>query len=193
LSLGPSVGALACLGCGGAFCFASEEEKLVPAEHKFLADSQMTFEEVFKFTYQDGFVPVMQNLARQVGREKLLEMLQQAASDAATERMKVRGAELHPKTPAVFVSPLKQAQHFTRHVLTLEVVEETEKAAELKVTECLWAKTFREAGAADIGYAVACHPDHAAARAFNPRMRMIRTKTLMEGHDCCNHRFVLED
>jgi len=192
LSTGPFAGALACLGCANTFCMASEDAKPPQPGHKFLADSEMSFAEVFKFTYQDGLVPLMEQMARQVGREKLIEMLKQAASDAAAERMQKRAEELQPRTPAVFVSPLKNPQRFTRHALTLEVVEETEKAAELSVTECLWAKTFREAHAADIGYAVSCHPDYASARAFNPSMKMIRTKTLMQGHDCCNHRFILE-
>ena len=192
LSTGTFAGALACLGCANALCMSPEDAKPSLPEHKFLANCEMSFEEVFKFAYQDGLVPVMEQMAQQVGRNKLIEMLKQAASDAAAERMQKRAAELQPRTPAVFVSPLKNPQRFTRHALTLEVVEETEKAAELHVTECLWAKTFRAARAADIGYAVSCHPDYASARAFNPRMRMIRTKTLMEGHDCCNHRFILE-
>jgi len=68
-------------------------------------------------------------------------------------------------------------------------VEDSETAHEIRVTECLWAKTFREAGAAAIGYAVVCHGDYAECQAFNPHIRMIRTKTLMQGDDCCNHRW----
>jgi len=30
------------------------------------------------------------------------------------------------------------------------------------------------------------------ASAFNPKLKMIRSKTLMQGHDCCNHRYVVE-
>lgn len=66
------------------------------------------------------------------------------------------------------------------------------KAVELKVSECLWAKTFRGAEAGDLGNALVCDSDYAAAEGFNPKMRMIRSKTLMQGHDCCNHRYVLE-
>jgi len=188
-------GALACLGCTRGLCLAPAEEKLQSApaaQHKFLADSRMTFADVFKFTYQDGFIPLMNHLAKEVGREKLVEMLKQAASEASAERMGKRAEEFQVRTPAVFVSPLKAKGGMVEHVLTLEVVEENEKAAELKVTECLWAKTFRGAQAADIGYAVACFPDYASACAFNPKMKMVRSKTLMEGHDCCNHRFIIE-
>ena len=85
-----------------------------------------------------------------------------------------------------------EPEYFWSHVLTSQWVEKTERAAEIRVTECLWAATFRAAGAADIGYATVCHPDFAAATAFNPKMRMLRTKTLMQGHDCCNHRWVID-
>jgi hypothetical protein len=46
--------------------------------------------------------------------------------------------------------------------------------------------------AADIGFATVCFTDYATAAAFNPKLKMIRSKTLMQGHDCCNHRYVME-
>jgi hypothetical protein len=76
--------------------------------------------------------------------------------------------------------------------LTFTIIEDTDKAIEQKITECLYAKTFRDADAADIGYAYCCYADFPAAQAYNPKLRLIRTKTLMQGHDCCNHRYVWE-
>lgn len=63
-------------------------------------------------------------------------------------------------------------------------------AFEIKVTEYLTADIFRESDAADIGFACVCHADYALPIAFNPKAKMIRDKTLMEGHDCCNHRYI---
>ena len=65
-------------------------------------------------------------------------------------------------------------------------------AVEARITECLWAKTFCEANAGDIGYACLCHAEAAALHAFNPRIKLTFTKTLMQGHDCCNPRYVME-
>jgi hypothetical protein len=73
--------------------------------------------------------------------------------------------------------------------LTFEIVEDTDQAFETKIAEC-WATTSREADAGDIGYAVICHQDFAAARGLNPKLKMVRSKTLMQGHDCCNHHYV---
>ena len=93
---------------------------------------------------------------------------------------------------AAFIAPMKDLNHFWKHALTFDVMENTENAFEVKVTECLWAKTFRNNDAADIGYACICHSDFVAAEAFNPKMKLIRTKTLMQGHDCCNHRYIMK-
>ncbi len=62
----------------------------------------------------------------------------------------------------------------------------------MRVSECLTATVFREADAAHIGYAAVCHADFALPEGFNPKIRLVRTKTLMKGHDCCNHRYVWE-
>lgn len=72
------------------------------------------------------------------------------------------------------------------------MIEDTPQAFEVKITECLWAKTYRDFNAADLGYILSCYPDYASTKAFNPKMRMIQTKTLMQGDDCCNHRIVME-
>jgi len=63
---------------------------------------------------------------------------------------------------------------------------------EIRVTECLWAKTFRDAKAGDIGYATICYQDYAMSQGFSSKLKMIRSKTLMQGHDYCNHRWVWE-
>lgn len=93
---------------------------------------------------------------------------------------------------AAFNAWAREPSHFWKHVLTFEVVEDTPQAFEVQVTECLWAKTFREIGAADIGYLLICHPDYAYCQGFNSKITMSRSKTLMQGDDYCNHYWVWE-
>ena len=75
-------------------------------------------------------------------------------------------------------------------ILTHEVVVDTDTVFELKVTECLSQDYFHWANASDIGYAWICFGDYAWAEGFNPEIKLIRDKTLMQGHDYCNHRYV---
>jgi len=38
-----------------------------------------------------------------------------------------------------------------------------------------------------------CKPDFAAIKALHPSLRLERTKTLMQGDDCCDFKFIWED
>jgi hypothetical protein len=162
-------------------------------EHKFKQDSGMTFEEVYQFALGDYFIPFIKNLAGELDREDFVELVQKTASDSAA----VQGKELAESLPSNdFEAWTAWTEEFTEHwknALTTEIVENTDTALKIKVTECLWAKTFREADGADIGYAMHCHTDYAMCQAFNPKIRMIRTKTLMQGDEYCDHRWVWEE
>ena len=72
-----------------------------------------------------------------------------------------------------------------------EIIEDSDTAFEMKITECLTEVVFRKADALDLGYACVCHADFGLPEGMDIDIKLIRTKTLMQGHDCCNHRYVL--
>jgi hypothetical protein len=80
-----------------------------------------------------------------------------------------------------------------QYTLTKEVIEDSAKAFELKVTECLFAEPFIEAGlGGEVGFAALCYMDYYWPKGFNENIKLVRDKTLMQGHPYCNHRYVLE-
>jgi L-2-amino-thiazoline-4-carboxylic acid hydrolase len=182
-----------CLGCSKLLAAEQAGAQPKAPTSKFLADSGMTFREVYQFGYM-GFISTMVALGQEIGREKLVDMLKTAASTAAAEGTRKVAPPPPKNTLAAFMADMTdpKTKRFWDHVLTRTTVEQSENTSEFRITECLWAQTFRDAKAADIGYACICHPDFAAASAFNPKMKLIRTKTLMQGNDCCNHRWVVE-
>jgi hypothetical protein len=101
-----------------------------------------------------------------------------------------RARQLARNDLAAFAGSGEERSHFAKHVLTLETVQDSPQVFDIKVTECLRAKTFRELDAPDIGYALICHADYADCQGFNPRIVLSRSKTLMQGDECCDHRFV---
>lgn len=160
------------------------------APHKFLERSDMSFQEVFDFAFE-GLIPVLQGLAREFGEETFLEALRKVVSECARKDGQDTARQL-PSNDLEAFKATGEPEQFGRHVLTLEMIEETPRAFEMRVTECLWAKTFRGMGAAELGYSLICHRDYAECQGFNPKITMQRSKTLMQGDDCCNHRFVWE-
>jgi hypothetical protein len=128
----------------------------------------------------------MERFAGEIGRDKLIEMLKRLNSEAVAKRQKESIKDLPDTDFDAFLARSKAGMNrFVKHVLTWEDGEKTEKSVRTKFTECLWAATFREVNASDIGYAAICYPDFAAASAFNPKIKM-------EGHDCCDFQYVWE-
>ena len=158
-------------------------------KHKFQDKSEMSYEQVYHFAFSDGYIAMMTALAKRIDKENYLEVLKQASSETSAEGMKKRKIE----DPSLknFMGFLRKPNEFWKHVVSFEIVEDTETVLELKVKECLWATTFRAQNAGDVGYACICHADFAVASAYNPKMHMERTKTLMQGHDYCNHRYIM--
>ena len=184
-------GSLLCLGCERLQAATDGEP---PPLDAFLADSGMSFKDVWAFAYTRGSIPLLKALGEKLGRDRLVEMLKEASAKMATEEARKEAPAAPNNTLQAFLGEdfLKGESRFWSHVLSYTLPERTETAVEARVTRCLWAQTFRAAEAPDIGYATLCHTDFFSGPAFNPKIRMTRTKTLMQGDDHCNHRWVVE-
>ncbi|UCE54311.1 MAG: L-2-amino-thiazoline-4-carboxylic acid hydrolase [Desulfobacterales bacterium] len=153
-------------------------------KHKFQNYFSQTYEDAFRWKF-DYYINIMKRFSDYLGMDKLLELIKRAV-----EENNKRIATDNPKhTLSKFVEYGKEAY---KNMMVYEVIEESDEVFEMKVTECLWAKTFRDKKATDIGYATICHGDFTEAGAYHPKLRLKRTKTLMQGHDCCNHRWTWE-
>ncbi len=76
--------------------------------------------------------------------------------------------------------------------LELGVLEETGQRLSFNVTRCRYAELYDRLGAKELGYCLSCNRDEPLTRGFNPRMRLLRTQTIMEGAAFCDFRFELE-
>jgi hypothetical protein len=185
--------ALFCLG--GRCLFSAPLSQQAPPQaapkHKFLGDAGLNFTQAFNVAYANT-IPLWRGLQAEIGKDKLYAMIKKVNDAGVRTEMAAMAKARGVSTLADYVKPFLNPNGLYAKVLTFEVVENTPKAVELKVSECLWAQTYRAADAGDLGYILVCDSDFAAAEGFNPKMRMIRSKTLMQGHDCCNHRYVIE-
>jgi hypothetical protein len=180
-----AAGTLTCLGCGLA---ARAEDAGGSPDRGFSAASGMSYEQVFQFAYARSFIPTIKLLAERVG----LDVIQDTACESAAQAVDAAAASSPDRSLAAWAKMLKEPDEILRHAIAFDIVEDSETAFEIRVTECLWASTFRAADAADLGYSWVCHPDFAMARAFNPDMRLRRDHTLMQGATHCNHRWELK-
>ena len=170
-----AVGTSLCFGCSHLFSYVSAQEvqPAKPTQDKYDLNSGMSYAQVFNFAYRDLLFPQLIEVSHQIGRDKFVEMLK-AATDIVYSRPDNKFLSNIPK-------------QFWNDALNQEVLEKTPDLLIVKYTKCLWAKTFREADAADIGYAMFCHGDYALAKLSNQKLE--RETTLMQGHDCCHFKW----
>jgi predicted ArsR family transcriptional regulator len=72
-------------------------------------------------------------------------------------------------------------------------VTDTDEGSQFKVTRCPLAEMAREINASDWGFICFCEDDPPMVAGFNPDMGFRRTKTLMQGDDCCDHFYFMRD
>ncbi len=174
-------GAISCLGCCPllARSLSPPTPQNPPQGHKFLDKSGMSYQEIFNLAYSLYTIPLFEKMAEQMGREKFLNMLKSLSTEI----------NLVTETRELWSGLLDSV--FWTHVITREIIEESDAVLRYNVTECLWAKTFRESGAGDIGFALFCFPDFARAQVAH--RKLTRTKTLMQGDAHCDFYFEIED
>jgi L-2-amino-thiazoline-4-carboxylic acid hydrolase len=77
--------------------------------------------------------------------------------------------------------------------LELEVKERTEKTFRFHVVRCRYAELYRELGLGEIGHLLSCNRDGAFCEGYDPKLRLERTQTIMQGASHCDFKFRYED
>lgn len=184
---------LACFGSGRLFASIKKpaQDPAQKAAHKFLQemDRKLTYLQFFRERFKK-YIRIMKSLENYLGKEKLWELLRRASWEENVEL----GKRLSSRVTSLefFSYAFRNPNGMFPHTMSYEIIGDTEHAFEVRITECLTEVVFREAGALEIGHASVCHADFALPEglSIHPPIKLIRNKTLMEGHDCCNHRYV---
>ncbi len=190
--------AIGCLAMKGVRLSAAGQQAGAPGappaapKHKFDAEVPFkpTYRQFFQIQYASTFIPLVKVLKKNVGQEKTIALLKQMTEEEVPRSLEAAAKRLGGRDFAALKRNYNNPQ--VANVWTPEIVQDTDTVYELKVTECLWAETFRKADLAEEGYAAVCYGDAVGAKAFDPRIELTRDKTLMQGHPYCNHKFTLK-
>ena len=159
--------------------------------HKFDQSTSrpLTYRERFELEYASHFIPYLKILEQEIGREKVIETLHKLALQEAEEYAHYVVEAKGKNDLSVFKEDYSPTTPGIKEILTIEVMEDTETAYEIKITECLWAEVFRNAGAAEYGYAAVCSGDVPFARCINSQIALDLEETIMEGKPFCKLRY----
>ena len=125
----------------------------------------------------------------EVGKERTHE-----AIGRAFEKMQVKaGKDLAEELGGNSVEALAgHLQKLAAEKDNLEVVEVTDRQVALRISRCRAWEAFQALGAPEL-CRLYCDSDHAYIRGYNPGMKLIRTKTIAAGDDCCDHIWARDD
>ncbi len=134
---------------------------------------------------------LIRGFARVMGRDTAVE----AATTAIQADAMMAGRVMAEKYGG---NTMKELSRVVREIwleddaMTIHVLEETERRFSFDVIRCRYAEIYEKAEMKELGFCLSCCRDEPFTRGFNPRMRLLRTQTIMQGASLCDFRFVLE-
>ncbi len=150
---------------------------------------EITYEQSFHNQYFN-FVQLIRELQNKIGEERTSEIVR-----PLFERMQVdwtKGeAERNPIDALEDFAAYDERSFTSTH--THEVQELTSTKYRVHVAECILANVLREMEASEIGYDILCAADFACAKAYNPKLELTRTNTLMQGGPYCDFNYYWEE
>jgi hypothetical protein len=133
--------------------------------------------------------PVIRAVAQRIGMDSALAILLEVNRQEAFQR----GQSMRKSDGQNGVDELvdEVATWGEGGVWEMEVLEQTTTTYNFNVIRCPYYEKYRELGLEEFGVAFSCCRDEPFARGFNPRMKLMRTKTIMEGADHCDFQYYL--
>jgi hypothetical protein len=158
-------------------------------------------DEKFEISYADflkqvyeGRVAIIREFEHQFGKERVHEILSQYYGSQAVESSKKLVESLEEPITSIedfrkFIKSL-DSRPFSMKTMNNEHPESPPGQAIRTTKHCLWADVFRELDAADIGKFMLCDTDFLTAEVFHSNIVLERSKTIMDGDDCCDFTYV---
>jgi L-2-amino-thiazoline-4-carboxylic acid hydrolase len=136
--------------------------------------------------------PIFAEMKATLGEEMAASILGKAIRKAAIAEGKAFAAKL-PSGATTMASFIKLYELWMADgALEVEVLHASDTAFDFDVTRCRYAETYRDMGLGDIGHLLSCNRDGTFCEGYDPRIKLDRAQTIMEGHKRCTFRYRLE-
>ena len=133
--------------------------------------------------------PLIKAVAQRIGKEEALSILGRINQEEAFERGRSMARAGRPNDIQALVEEVEGWGQ--GGVWEMEVLERTDRTYFFDVFRCPYHQKYKDLGLEELGVRLSCCRDEPFARGFNPRLKLVRTKTIMEGADRCDFRYYL--
>lgn len=137
-----------------------------------------------------AIVPVIKAVSKRIGKEAALEMLRDINQQEAFQRGRTMMVILGQNGINELAADV--ASWGEGGTWDMEVLEQTSTTYFFNVLRCPYYEKYKDLGVAEFGVELSCCRDEPFARGLNPKLTLIRSKTIMEGADFCDFRYYLQ-
>lgn len=132
--------------------------------------------------------PVYEEMAARLGESMAQEILGAAVAKAAIAAAAAFAAQ---EPNGTSLNSFADLQHlWTKDdALRIEVTRRDDTHFDYTVHRCRYAEMYRSMGLGSVGHLLSCNRDAVFCTGYDPRITMTRTKTLMQGDECCDFRY----
>ena len=134
--------------------------------------------------------PLIRAFIEELGRDKAIAVVNRVIKSLAHESGDQLAKQMGGNSMADFARGL--SAWAAGDAYEMEVLELSETNYFFNMKRCRYADIYKELGMADLGIVLSCGRDFELVEGFNPRMKLVRSKTIMEGHDHCDFRITSE-
>ncbi len=133
--------------------------------------------------------PIIRAVTQRIGKEGALAILREINQQEAFQR----GQSMRKSDSQNGIDELVDEVDTWGEggIWEMDVLEQTPTTYFFNVTRCPYYEKYRELGLEEFGVEFSCCRDEPFARGFNPRLILMRTKTIMEGADHCDFQYYL--
>lgn len=136
--------------------------------------------------------PIYEEMVAALGKEKAQDILGTAIKKAAIAQGQSFAAEAEGGTDLDSFADIQK--HWTASgALEIEPVDRSPQTLDFNVTRCRYSEMYKAMGLGEIGHLLSCNRDGTFCEGYDPRIKLERTQTLMQGASHCDFRYTFEE
>jgi hypothetical protein len=124
-----------------------------------------------------------------------IEVAQRTIAEAVRKSAMAQAAEMAAKVggKTSLQTFIERQELWTRGgALERDIVEQCGTRYRFNVTRCKYAEMYRDMGLGEIGHLLSCQRDGTFCEGYDPRIKLKRTQTIMQGASHCDFDYTFD-
>ncbi len=134
---------------------------------------------------------VYETLAERYGKDNAKQLVAESVRRSSVKQAAQFAAQAEGGTSLQSFIDI-QSNWTAENALEIDPIYRDESRFEFNVTRCRYAEMYKAMGLGEIGGLLSCNRDGSFCEGYDPKLKLTRTQTIMEGATHCDFRYRYE-